>query len=461
MQWPSPLSSSSQPLQTLTPQPHPFSSPSPSHGHSPQPSTSTSSHRVPFGSIPGSHPGVLGWGVGMSAANGGGFGFAHRAGAGSPFGAQGARMTPPPQTAPTVGWGSATATAGAGGAPSSPSSAFAANSRRRRRSATPDSSDDDADHRSRPLSSASRPVRPLQHGGSLSAKRAKTVGGDAAGLASGLAGGLSLGAAAASAGPGGNVGDLGKALASLDKPALLNVLSSLLQSHPHLAPTISTLLPAPSLSTTLSTLSSLERGVLSAIPTGLMRSEYVWSRVRVPLEEFISESRRYLSAFVPAQAPPAASNSTEDDLYHPTTTITFLLSLTASLAHLEASLPPSSADSPSPLAAHLLPLVINAFHVFLTRLSTAVNHQGRVLAMSTVRGWFEKVDELCGPSSFGTRFAGASPGLAAGRDSQVRRAMEGVRDRMRREVGWLIGFRPEAHSGAPSGMEGVEEEEEL
>ncbi|GAA5921409.1 hypothetical protein JCM1841_005807 [Sporobolomyces salmonicolor] len=459
MQWPSPLSSSSQPLQTLTPQPHPFLSPSPSHGHSLQPSTSTStsSHRVPFGSIPGSHPGVLGWGVGMSAANGGGFGFAHRAGAGSPFGAQGARMTPPPQAAPTVGWGSATAAAGAGGAPSSPSSAFTANSRRRRRSATPDSSDDDGDHRSNPLSSASRPVRPLQHGGILSAKRARTVGGDAAGLASGLAGGLSLAGAAASGGPGGNVGDLGKALASLDKPALLTVLSSLLQSHPHLAATISTLLPAPSLSTTLSTLSSLERGVLSAIPTGLMRPEYVWSRVRVPLEEFISESRRYLSAFVPAQAPPAASNSTEDDLHHPTTTITFLLSLTASLVHLEASLPPSSADSPSPLAAHLLPLVINAFHVFLTRLSTAVNHQGRVLAMSTVRGWFEKVDELCSPL-FGGRFAGA-PGLEAGRDSQVRRAMEGVRDRMRREVGWLVGFKPEVHSGAGSGMEGVEEEE--
>jgi len=113
-----------------------------------------------------------------------------------------------------------------------------------------------------------------------------------------------------------------------------------------------------------------------------------------------------------------------------------------------------------------VPLTLNAWHQFLSRLSSAVNEQGKVLPTSTVRTWFDRLDDACGaaglaaaPSLFGAPRT-PSLGAAARSESQVRRAMEGVRERARREIGWLVGLRPEVAQGA-GGMEGVEQEEEL
>ncbi|BGP13128.1 hypothetical protein JCM10213_000869 [Rhodosporidiobolus nylandii] len=428
MQW---SNASSQPLQTLPPspfhQPHLLSSPSHAPPH--QPLATPSPHAVAFGQIPGSQPGVLGWGVGMSAANGGGagFGFARGGGARS-------------QTPTSVGWGSAAG-------PSSPAQMpqqTPSNSRRRRRSATPESSDDEGTHRA----STARPVRPLLS----SAKRARTAG-DAVGLG---AGGLSLASANSTA-----VGDLGKALASLDKPSLLNVFSKLLTTSPHLAPTIAALLPTPSLSSILDMLTTLERSVLAALPTGaFLRPDYILSRIRAPLEEYVSDTRRYLGLFVPPQ--PGTSATSEEDLTHPSTAFQFLHALTASLIRLEVAMPPSppsSATNPAtanPLASHLLPALLNAWHLFLSRLSASINQHGRVLPSSLINGWFTKLDELAplAPSPFDAfRAGGAQP------HSEVRRLMEGVRDRARKEVGWLVGFK--AAPGAPATGMGMEAEEEL
>ncbi|BGO98251.1 nuclear envelope, Cut8 family protein [Rhodotorula toruloides] len=436
MQWQS--GSYSQPVQTLPSspfsQPHLLSSPS----HTPSSSLATTSpaHAVPFGAIPGSQPGVLGWGVGMSAANGGGFG----------FGFAGARMTGSAgggasgsssraQTPASVGWGSAQ-----GARPSSPAQAgpsTPSNSRRRRRSASPEGSSDEEG----PSLRALRPMRSLQSGGG---KRARTV--QAASEAA-------SGSPASSQGP---VVDLGKALASLDKPALLNVFSKLLTTSPHLASTIASFLPTPTLSTILESLSSLEHAVTSATPTGaFLRPDYIFSRVRLPLEEYVSETKRYLSLFVPAQQP--MGTLSEDNLAHPSTAFQFLHALTTSLLRLESTLPSStsptsSPPSANPLASHLVPLTLNAWHLFLTRLSSAINTQGRVLPTSLVQSWFDQADAL----------AGSNPlGVGGERASQVRKAMEGVRERMRREVGWLVGLKSDVAAVGGSGMEGVEQEEEL
>lgn len=253
---------------------------------------------------------------------------------------------------------------------------------------------------------------------------------------------------------------------------MLNVFSRLLTTNPQLASTISALLPTPSLSAILESLASLERAVVTATPTGAFsRDEYIWSRVRVPLEEFISESKRYLALFVPAQAPTGAIS--EEDLAHPSTAFQFLDTLTHALLRLEATLPATTSNAASampttttttnnPLASHLVPLTLNAWHQFLSRLSSAVNAQGKVLPTSTVRAWFDRLDDACAvPAPVALLFGAGAKAHRA--ESQVRRAMEGVRDRARREIGWLVGLRPEgaASTLGAGGMEGVEQEEEL
>ncbi|GAA6005320.1 hypothetical protein JCM10207_002937 [Rhodosporidiobolus poonsookiae] len=453
MQW---TTSSNQPVHTLPASPHPHHHPhllsSPSHSPFPFPSSSSTPHAVPFGAVPGSQPGVLGWGVGMSAANGGGFGFSSSS---AGFGTRGASAGPARAQTPTsVGWGSAAGPSSPSHAPQQPQQQ--PNSRRRRRSATPDSSDDDAPREA----PAARPIRPVMG----SAKRARTAG-DAAGLS---ASGLSLGGAAGGAA----VGDLGKALASLDKPSLLNVLSKLLSTSPHLAPTIAALLPSPSLSSILDTLTTLERAVLSALPTGaFLRDDYVWGRARAPLEEYAAETRRLLGLFVPAQA--SAAPTSEEDLTHPSTAFEFLGALTASLLRLEAALPPAPAPSAAPaagsthpsaaLTTHLTPALLNAFHLFLTRLSAVVNTEGRIMPSSLLEAWFAKLDELCPvPAAALSPFAAFRPaGAGAQRESAVRRLMDGVRDRARREVGWLVGWKePPLGSGQAQGAGGMMQDEE-
>ncbi|GAA6041722.1 hypothetical protein JCM8097_003102 [Rhodosporidiobolus ruineniae] len=449
MQWGS-STSHNQPLHTLPPSlpSSPFSHPHLHSSHSPAAPPS-----IPFGQVPGSQPGQLGWGIGMSAANQGGFGWAAQTQGRSPAGAGGAGAA----RQPSVGWGSAAG-------PSSPSSTShtPTNPRRRRRSASPDSSDDEANQQQQ--ARAVRPIRPAL----ASTKRARTAG-DAAGLS---AGGLGLGGASGSGSGAAAVGDLGKALASLDKPSLLTVFSKLLSTSPHLASTISSLLPTPSLSILLASLSALERAVLSALPTGaFLRPDYIWGRVRLPLEEYVAEARRFLALFVPAQPPPPGASTSEEDLTHPSTAFQFLHALTASLIRLEAALPSpppapaSAAASPNPLATHLTPLTLNAWHTFLTRLSVAVNSHGRVLPSSLLTSWFSRIDELCPapPSPFDAFrvSAGGAPGEGAG---GTRRAMEGVRERARREVGWLVGWKPEpgvAGTSAPGSVVGMEDEEEL
>ncbi|BGP29152.1 hypothetical protein JCM10296v2_000890 [Rhodotorula toruloides] len=437
MQWQSGFYS--QPIQTLPSSP--FSQPhllsSPSHAPSSSLATTSPAHAVPFGAIPGSQPGVLGWGVGMSAANGGGFGFGFAGARMSGSGGGGASgSSSRAQTPASVGWGSAQ-----GARPSSPAQAgpsTPSNSRRRRRSASPEASSDEEG----PSLRAVRPMRTLQSGGG---KRARTAQATSEAASD---------SPASSQGP---VVDLGKALASLDKPALLNVFSKLLTTSPHLGSTIASFLPTPTLSTILESLSSLEHAVTAATPTGaFLRPDYIFSRVRLPLEEYVSETKRYLSLFVPAQQPTGPLS--EDNLAHPSTAFQFLHALTSSLLRLESTLPSSNSSStpslPSsnPLASHLVPLTLNAWHLFLTRLSSAINTQGRVLPTSLVQSWFDQVDALAVLNSLG---------MGADKGSQVRKAMEGVRERMRREVGWLIGLKSDVAGVGGSGMEGVEQEEEL
>ncbi|CAA2990706.1 nuclear envelope, Cut8 family [Olea europaea subsp. europaea] len=211
--------------------------------------------------------------------------------------------------------------------------------------------------------------------------------------------------------------DDGVDIAALPKPALLQMFNSLLTTQPELRPTLLSLIPPPSLESFTETLSGLEHKLIQSIPQGRhVRQEYIWGRTRVPLEEYLAEARHALAVFLPP--------SNED---HPSTTFNFLLTLTTSVKKVE-NLLPSSANTggllgnTNPLVAHLVPGLMNAWHVFITRLSHQVNKQGKIMSAESVRTRFRLLDELC-----------------AGGEGVTRKAMEDVRDRMGKEIGWLAG----------------------
>jgi hypothetical protein len=225
--------------------------------------------------------------------------------------------------------------------------------------------------------------------------------------------------------------------ASLPKDALLAILTSLIGQHPNLKPVVTALIPPPSLDAFHAALALLEKRVIDSVPRGSgVRDEYVWNRVRGPLDDYVTEARTFLNAFVP----PAAASVPTEDVAHPTTIFTFLAALTASYRRIEVHLPrgPSADAGPhyrvapnDPLASHLLPALFNAWHTFATRLAHSLNAQGRILSAETVRSWFRTLDALCEPT------------LGHG-ESAARRACEGVRERLVREVGWTVGVRPVA-----------------
>lgn len=246
---------------------------------------------------------------------------------------------------------------------------------------------------------------------------------------------------------------------------MLTLLTSLITANPALRPLVAALLPPPTLATTFATLVALERNVLQALPSGVtVREDYVWGRVRVPLEEYVAEAKTFLTAFCsPTAAGPMGSIAPgEDAIGHPSTTFAFLYALTSSLRRIEAQLPspPNLVQSPNfplqrrnaqdLLSTQLLPSLINHWHLFITRLSTAVNQQGRILSAGVLRGWFLRLDEL----------AVESPGVVDGSRGEggARRACEGVRDRLKRDLGWLVGINAESVGSARVDME---EEEEL
>lgn len=168
-----------------------FSSPSHHHPSQPVSTINPHHHQVPFGSIPGSQPGVLSWGFGMSSANRGGTGWTT-----TPFG--GARMTPP-----NVAWGS-----------QSPTTQSQSNSRRRRRSDTPPEREEQQQENEQ------RQIRQINTSTTKRARKITTTTTTSEGLANGLAGSLSLGSNT----PSNSVEDLGKSLGKISKLSLSSSL---------------------------------------------------------------------------------------------------------------------------------------------------------------------------------------------------------------------------------------------
>ena len=237
--------------------------------------------------------------------------------------------------------------------------------------------------------------------------------------------------------------------ATQSKATLISILSSLLAQQPQLKHNIIALLPPPSLETFTTSLQEHERRVLDALPVGgsTLRQEYVWSRIRTPLEDYISEARLALSQFCPSSS---AQTPDDGNLSHPSSTFAFLFTLTQSVRKLEDMLPraptpyngstsqiyqpsinnPSSLNPRDPLVS-FLPVLYNQWHILATRLSSLVNQHGRILSAETVRLWFRQLEQLS---------AGDVSSASVGR-----KASEAIRERLIRELGWLIGIRAQMH----------------
>lgn len=219
------------------------------------------------------------------------------------------------------------------------------------------------------------------------------------------------------------------------------------------------LLPAPSLDTFASSLHQLERRVLDALPVGQnLREEYVYTRIRAPLEEYAAEARLALGQFCSPSSPQHHQQQQQDD---PATIFAFLNILTLSVRKLEAILPraplpfsstssqavqasvnnPSTLNHRDPLISFLPPL-FNQWHLHITRLGALVNQQGRVLGAEMLRGWFRSLDSLVNPP-LPLGFAQAQQGGNYREDTGNvgRKAAEAVRERFTRELGWLVGVR--------------------
>ncbi|KAK4046429.1 hypothetical protein OIV83_006088 [Microbotryomycetes sp. JL201] len=401
---------------------------------------------IPFSTPPGPAPGQMGFGFGLSPANSLnlrssiGWGSTSAMPPGSATHGRTASPAPHHRAIPMMQSGS-----GTGPFSYSPTSSMAPDgttspsrlrgAHRRRRSSMDSASDNERD-----VTNTHRPIRGVKKARTVSTKddeRFVTMNKDV---------------------------DLGKALASLSKDSLLSLLNNLVTSQPHLRQTLQALLPPPTLSDTLATLATLERNVTTAIPSGsILREEYVWGRVRLPLEEYVTEAKSFLSAFISAATAPYLNQqvhapASEDDISHPSTTFAFLHALTASIRRLEFALPSTASlasSSLDPLSSHLLPLTVNCWHIFLTKLSTSVNEEGRMISAGMLRGWFSKMDELTVASPPFTVSVPGRPAVARP-EGVARRACEGVRDRMRKEVGWLVGIRDVA-----SVQQQMDDDEEL
>lgn len=296
--------------------------------------------------------------------------------------------------------------------------------------------------------------------------------------------------------------DIGKMLASMDKPSLLSMLSSLLhQSTDATLPAqILSLLPTPSLDSVESSLDELEKAIRSAIPFvadgSTARHEYTWSRLRAPIAAFVDAALGYLPFFVSELDSEREQRLRERDPrlqadreeVHPATTFAFLLMITSRVLRIEALLPsvtksslafnlftassqptsfgfggasstPStpgkaandaygkhsnlaymlgtefaSPSSPDALMTVLMPAILKQWTTLLHRLDKAVNGDGRMFSQEMVLTWARGL-EATGSAANGKK--DGEQGKAE--EVLIRKAMDEVRNRLERDLAWLVG----------------------
>ncbi|KAI0660346.1 hypothetical protein C8Q70DRAFT_913694 [Cubamyces menziesii] len=279
--------------------------------------------------------------------------------------------------------------------------------------------------------------------------------------------------------------DVGFLLASLPPQSLLPLLTSLISAQPSLKPTILSLIPRPTLDAALSSLANSAQKLKDAYPysnsvfsqsgsswntpgafgggrtgassfsTGFgfgnrssgnssfgaspssgggMRDEYILSRIRPHIQDFVSACLSYLPYFSnittsDASSPSSKPHATQShatalrqqhkDKLHPTETYLFLAALTS---HILAQPPLTQTE----LAPMLAPRLAEEWKAWVDNVDATVNVQGGMFGRETVQTWERGLDDF-----------------AQARGNQME-MMKEIRDRWVSKVGWLVGRQPMA-----------------
>lgn len=278
--------------------------------------------------------------------------------------------------------------------------------------------------------------------------------------------------------PDGNDVDVGVLLASLPRETLLPVLTSLITTHPFLKASVLSLIPRPTLEAATQVIEKSARKLLDAFPysnasfggpgtsfggtmatfgsnrpsafsgfgvarpssfgqasdsphSSGMREEYILSRLRPHVQDFVSACFSYLpyfsysestslaetSATHPAphvQSHASALQSQHKDKSHPSETFIFLQTL---MSHI--LLQPSLTQSA--ILPLLLPRLLVEWKSWVDRVDHVVNREGGMFGQETVRSWERGLDDLAQAKGHGLE------------------AMREVRDQWVSRVGWLVG----------------------
>jgi hypothetical protein len=268
-------------------------------------------------------------------------------------------------------------------------------------------------------------------------------------------------------------------VATLPRETLLPVLTALISTHPSLKSSVLSLIPRPTLEVATQAIAKSAKKLLDAFPysntqfsgapslfgtnTGsfesvrssgfgeasgfglarhpfpfghppdipVMREEYILSRLRPHVDEFVSAGLSYLPYFSYANsttlsdsgaahpAPHAHSHASalqlqHKDKSHPSETFLFLQTLSTHVI----SQPPITQ---SLLLPAILPRLILEWKAWIDRVDHVVNREGGMFGQEVVRSWERGLDELA-------QAKGNNPG-----------AMRDVRDQWVLKVGWLVG----------------------
>ncbi|KZT05848.1 uncharacterized protein LAESUDRAFT_701194 [Laetiporus sulphureus 93-53] len=275
--------------------------------------------------------------------------------------------------------------------------------------------------------------------------------------------------------------DVGVLLASLPSQALLPLLMALLAKQPSLKSTVLSLIPRPTLETATQALTNAASKLRDAYPysnspfsqpgpsnsfglsggsfgsslsnapstatfgfgraafgtalasshaSGGMRDEYILSRLRPHITEFVTTCFSYFPYFsyvaprTTLGSPPSSKSHTQShaaalqsqhkDRSHPTETFLFLSTLTTHILQQ----PPLTQSALIPL---ILPRLLEEWNAWVDRVDQVVNREGGMFGSETVRGWERALDEYAQAKGYGLE------------------ALRQVRDHWVAKVGWLVG----------------------
>ena len=266
-----------------------------------------------------------------------------------------------------------------------------------------------------------------------------------------------------------NGGDLGRWLATLDRPALLGMLLELAKDH-STAERMYTLLPTPSVDNALAALHSLETRLRHMLPTaatpGQVREQYVLSRVRTCLLELSSELMQYIPLFSLAQRSDARAPT------HPSTTFAFLLGATQCMLRIAHVLPsddvpgkvhlhdsllttysasaPASRDARDTLAHAIFPALLREWTFWLVTIDAQVNQEARIYGQDLVHTWARGLAQL-----------GSTAGASGATETAMRVAMDQAASQMHSSIGWLAGPSHRSAWPAAGGAHAMDEGDAL